>query len=308
VPVSAVSDALLRMPGKGGDTGLPKNLLRTVRIPVSSLKGIDLRDVRAIELRTDKVATGTVFVSDLSFSTPSLGKSAPSKLPQVSASSVGKVQEGDTGVKNLDFWVTLSRPSPRPVSVYAETGGDLGTSVGAVAKHLVFRPGQLKQKITVPVTGNTRDSYDLVFSLVLSVPQDALLGQSFGNAEVIDDDPTPTLTLAGATAAENAGTLRFPVTLSAPSDKYIWLGGELKDGTAKIRTDYTTPDDDGTGDPDGHVFGQIEPGTTTATVDAKLLDDKLKEPAETLTFNLLEVDAVNAKLPATVAGTITDND
>ena len=34
VPVSAVSDALVRMPGNN-DIGLPKNLLRTVRIPVS---------------------------------------------------------------------------------------------------------------------------------------------------------------------------------------------------------------------------------------------------------------------------------
>lgn len=308
VPVSAVSDALLRMPGKVGDTGLPKNLLRTVRIPVSSLKGIDLRDVRAIELRTDKVASGTVFVSDLSFSTPSLGKSAPSKLPQVSASTVGKVQEGDKGVKNLDFWVTLSRPSPRPVSVYAETGGDLGTSVGSVVKHLVFRPGQTKQKITVPVTGNTRDSYDLTFSLVLSVPQDALLGQSFGNAEVIDDDPTPTLTVSGATALENAGTLKFPLKLSAPSDKYIWLGGELKDGTARIRSDYTTPEDDGTGEPDGHVYGQIEPGTTASTVDVKLIDDKLKEPTETFTLAVTQAEEVDFKLPATFQATITDND
>ena len=34
-------------------------------------------------------------------------------LPKLSASSV-KVQEGDTGTKNVDFFVTLSRPSIRP--------------------------------------------------------------------------------------------------------------------------------------------------------------------------------------------------
>ncbi|MFI5712397.1 Calx-beta domain-containing protein [Kribbella sp. NPDC051620] len=307
VPVSAVSDALLRMPG-AHDSGLPKNLLRTVRIPTSSLKGIDLRDVRAIELATDKVATGSVFVSDLAFATPGLGLSAPSKLPQVSASDAGKVAEGNSGVKNVDFWVTLSRPSIRPISVYAEANSD-SPSVTSIAKHLVFKPGQTKQKVTVAVAGNTRDSYDSPFGLVLSVPHDALLGHSIGNAEVIDDDPTPTLTIGSPTAAENAGTIKFPLKLSAPSDKYVWLGGDLKDGTAVIRKDFTTLEDDGTQNPpDTSVYGQIEPGKTTADIEVKLIDDKVKEPAETFSVNLTSVEGVDYKVPALIKATITDND
>ncbi len=309
VPVSAVSDALLRMPGKPDDnSGLPKNLLRTVRIPVSSLKGVDLRDVRAIELRTDKAASGSVFVSDLAFSTPSLGKSAPSRLPQLSASDVGKISEGDQGTKNVDFWVTLSRPSPRPVSVYAESGGDLGTSVGSVIKHLVFRPGQTRQKVTVPITGNTRDSYDHVFSLVLSAPREALLGQSFGNGEVIDDDATPTLTVGAPTALENAGSLTFALKLSAPSDKFVRVSGALKDGTAKLRTDYTKIEDNGTGEVDPYIEAQIEPGQATADIEVKLIDDSVKEPTETFTAELTEAEEVDFAVPATSTGTITDDD
>lgn len=308
VPVSAVSDALLRMPG-APDLGLPKNLLRTVRIPTSSLKGINLRDVRAVELVTDKVASGSVFVSDLAFSTPGLGKSAPSRLVRVSASNVGKVQEGDKGTKNLDFWVTLSRPSPRPVTVYAESTGDLGATIGQVAKRLVFKPGQVRQKVTVPVLANTRDSYDLAFSLVLSVPHEALLGQSFGNAEVIDDDPTPTLTIGSPKAAENAGTLKFPLKLSAPSDKHVWVGGELKDGTAVIRKDFTMPADDGTTNPpDRFAYGDLEPGRTAGEMEVKLLDDKVKEPTETFTYTVTEAGGTDYPLPTTITATITDND
>jgi hypothetical protein len=307
VPVSAVSDALLRMPG-AHDSGLPKNLLRTVRIPTRSLKGIDLRDVRAIELATDKVATGSVFVSDLAFATAGLGLSAPSKLPQVSASNLGKIPEGDSGTKNVDFWVTLSRPSIRPISVYAESNSE-SASVGSIAKHLVFKPGQTKQKLTVSVAGNTRDSYDTAFGLVLSAPHDALLGQSIGNAEVIDDDPTPTLTIGAATAAENAGTIKFPLKLSAPSDKYVWLGGDLLDGTAVIRKDYTTLEDDGTQNPpDTSVYGQLEPGQTSANIEVKLIDDKVKEPTETFSVNLTTAEGVDYKVPAVLKGTITDND
>ena len=103
--------------------------------------------------------------------------------------------------KTVDFWVTLSRPSPRPVSVYAETNGDLGSSVGEVAEHLVFKPGQTRKKVPVTITGNTRDSDDAEFSLVLSAPTEGLLAQSFGDGAVVDDDPTPTMTVGPGTAA-----------------------------------------------------------------------------------------------------------
>ena len=110
------------------------------------------------------------------------------------------MKEGDKGTKSMDFWVTLSRPSIRPVSVYVETSGDLGTAVGDVARQLVFKPGQVRQKVSVPVAGNTRDSYDLPFNLVLSAPREGLLNQSFGHGLVIDDDATPTLTVGNGAA------------------------------------------------------------------------------------------------------------
>ncbi len=249
VPVSAVSDALVRMPGRN-DSGLPKNLLRTVRIPVASFKGVNLRDVRAVELRTDRVARGSAYVSDLAFSSPGVGFSAPARLlPRLSASSV-TAKEGNAGTTSMDFWVRLSRPSIRPVSVYVETSGELGDAVGDVARQLVFKPGQVRLRVSVPVVGNTRDSYDVSFSLVLSAPREGLLDQSFGHGLVLDDDPTPTLTVGNAQTVEKAGMLRFPVKLSAPSDKFVSLSGVLKDGTAVIRKDYTSAYDDGSNPPD----------------------------------------------------------
>ncbi|WP_427889786.1 Calx-beta domain-containing protein [Kribbella sp. GL6] len=307
VPVSTVSDALVRMPGANGN-GLPKNLLRTVRIPLTSLKGVDLSDVRSVELRTDRVATGSAYVSDLSFSSPGLGLSAPAVLlPKLSASNV-TVKEGDKGTHTMDFWVRLSRPSIRPVTVYAETNGELGESVGEVARRLVFKPGQVRQKVTVPVTGNTRDSYDLPFSLVLSAPHEALLNESFGHGLVLDDDPTPKLTLGNLKTVEKAGVVNFPVKLSAPSDKYITFSGVLKDGTAVIRKDYASVNDDGTGPVSRAVDGYVEPGTTTGELQVKILDDKVKEPTETFSVVIDTVDGAVLKVPTTLTGTITDND
>lgn len=307
VPVSAVSDALVRMPGSN-EIGLPKNLLRTVRIPVGTLKGVDLRDVRTVELRTDRVATGSAYVSDLAFSTPGLGLSAPAVLlPKLSASNV-TVKEGDKGTHTVDFWVRMSRPSIRPVSVYVETNGDLGESIGEVSRHLVFKPGQVRQKVTVPITGNTRDSYDLPFSLVLSAPHDALLDESFGHGLVLDDDPTPTLTLGNVKTVEKAAVVDLDAKLSAPSDKYVSFSGVLKDGTAVIRKDYVGVNDDGTGPADRSIDGYIEPGRTTGQFQVKILDDKVKEPSETFSVVITQLDGANLKLPATATVTIADND
>ncbi|MFI5731895.1 Calx-beta domain-containing protein [Kribbella sp. NPDC051587] len=306
VPVSKVSDALMRLPGPK-ENGLPKNLLRTVRIPLSSLKGLDLRDVRSVELRTDQVAKGTVYLSDLSFSSPGVGVSAPAtKLPKVSASDV-KITEGNTGTKTVDFYVRLNRAATRPVTVYAETSGDLGTTVGDVVRTLVFKPGQVKQKISVPVKSNTRDSYDLQFNLTLSVPHEALLDKSFGLGQVIDDDPTPTLTVGNLTTAEKNGDAAFPLKLSAPSDKYVSIRGTLKDGTAVFKQDYVSVNEEW--DPGSRVVdGAVEPGQLAGEALVTIVDDKVKEPTETFSAVLDQVDGGEIKLPVTVTATITDND
>jgi hypothetical protein len=234
--------------------------------------------------------------------------SAPARLlPQLSASSV-TVKEGDKGTTSMDFWVTMSRPSIRLVSVYVETNGDLGTAVGDVTRQLVFKPGQVRQKVSVPVVANTRDSYDLPFSLVLSVPREGLLNQSFGHGLVIDDDATPTLTVGGARASEKAGVVQFPVKLSAPSDKVVNIFGELKDGTAVIRKDFMGEYDDGSNPADRSLDGYVEPGRTTGDVPVRLVNDKVREPTETFTVDIQEVDGAELKLPLTVKATITDDD
>ncbi|NOL43312.1 hypothetical protein HPO96_23995 [Kribbella sandramycini] len=306
VPVSTVSDALTRLPGSNAE-GLPKNLLRTVRIPLSSLKGVNLRDVRAVELRTDRVAQGSVYVSDLTFSSPGVGVSAPAvTLPKVSASNAGEFKEGDTGTQSADFVVTLNRPSARPITVYAESNLPWDTSaVGAVAKKLVFKPGQVRQEVSVPIIGNTRDAADVAqFSLALSAPQEALLDQSFGLGSVIDDDATPTLTIGNVTVGEQDGDVAFPMTLSAPSDRMVWVNGALKDGTAVLGQDYSSlwPP------PDALVDGYIWQGETSGQVSARVLDDTVKEPAETFTAVLDTGEGGDVKLPLTVTATITDND
>jgi hypothetical protein len=98
----------------------------------------------------------------------------------------------------------MSRPSALRVTVYAETTSDFGSGdvIGQVHRSLVFAPVRSRIKVTVPVKANTRDGYDLQFALVLSVPHQGIVGDSLGDGLVLDDDPTPTLTIGDAVAVE----------------------------------------------------------------------------------------------------------
>ena len=102
--------------------------------------------------------------------------------------------------------------------------------------------------------------------------------------------------------------MKFQVLLSAPSDKYVTFSGVLKDGTAVIRKDFTSVNDDGTGPADRAIDGFVEPGKTTGELTVKILDDTLKEPAETFTAVIQTVDGATLKVPLTVVATIPAND
>jgi hypothetical protein len=100
----------------------------------------------------------------------------------------------------------------------------------------------------------------------------------------------------------------FGVKLSAPSDRYVSVSGELRDGTAVLRKDYTGPDDDGSTEPERRISGWVEPGKTVGEFQVKILDDDVKEPAETFTVAVDEADGADVPLPVTLTATIADDD
>lgn len=306
VAVSAVSDALAPLPGHE-EWILPKTMLRTVRIPLAVLRGLNLRDVRTVELRTDRTASGAVFLSDLAFGRPSVGHSGPSRLPRLSVPVDVRMAEGNTGTRTADFTVVMSRPSRQPVSVHAELFGELGPAITPVSRRVVFAPGQTRATVSVPVRGNTRDDEDNRFSLVLSVPRNALVADSFATGTILDDDPEPRISVGPAVADERARVLRFPMRLSAPSNRDTGVSGLLVDGTALAGRDYLSVYDDGEAEPERYADGALAPGETTGWIEVPVLDDTLPEPTETLTLDLTPVNAVLSG-PTTIPATIRDND
>lgn len=65
VAISAFSQALAYPPGRVG--AVPKAVLTSVRLPLSAFVGLDLSDIRSVELRFDRTERGTVLISDLAF-------------------------------------------------------------------------------------------------------------------------------------------------------------------------------------------------------------------------------------------------
>jgi hypothetical protein len=189
VAVSSVSDALHPLPGQPED-GQPKTMLRTVRIPMAMLRSLDVDDIRAVELRTDRIAQGAIFVSDLAFSRWSRGTTTLPALPSLSVSDTPTVREGDSGTRTADFVVTLSRPSRSRVTVHAETSGFFFDPeiVSPLAEELTFEPGQTRKTISVEIHGNTTPQSDQPFNVALTTPQNAALNDAWGTGLALDDD------------------------------------------------------------------------------------------------------------------------
>ena len=130
-----------------------------------------------------------------------------------------------------------------------------------------------------------------------------LSGNGLGKSQTITVSTShgTSLSIDDATAAEDAGTMTFTVTLSAESADAVTVDWATSDGTAVAPGDYTA-----------NASGSLtfQPGDTTKTLDVAIVDDDVDEDEEE-TFTITLSNAVKADLgdaTATATGTITDND
>src|SRR6056297_1807780 len=137
------------------------------------------------------------------------------------------VTEGDAGSVSVDFTVSLSAPSGRPVSVsYATVDATAteGEDYSGAAGTLDFAPGETSRTVSVEVLGDTLDEDDETLTLTLSNPVNADLDVATATGTILDDDPVPSLGIGDATVTEgDAGTaiLAFELTLDAASGRTI---------------------------------------------------------------------------------------
>ncbi|HBZ30750.1 MAG TPA: hypothetical protein DEO56_09180, partial [Nitrosomonas nitrosa] len=228
--------------------------------------------------------------------------------------------EGNTGVRAAEFTVRLTEPSADPISVnYTTSPGTAvsGTDYTPVSGTLTFLPGQTMAAVQVDVLGDTAVEASELFSLILSEPQNAVLGDGGsgreGIATILDDDAgsifEPVISIDNGQVIETNSTspssfrdIEFIVRLSAPSSSTVTVDFATSDGTAEVAdNDYLANT--------GTVT--FQPGQTLKTLLVTARGDTQVEIDESFTVTLNnpvnaslagDVDALNA------TGTIIDND
>ena len=115
-------------------------------------------------------------------------------LPTLSIASASTA-EGNSGVRDLTFTITLSAAQTTPVSVSWSTANGTalaGADYSPRSGQVVFAAGQTSRTVTVPVIGDTAVEPDETFRVQLSQPQNATLAAAFATGTITNDDVVPT--------------------------------------------------------------------------------------------------------------------
>ena len=102
-----------------------------------------------------------------------------------------RAEEGDSGVTDAGFTVTLSVAGDLAVSVsYATADGtaSAGTDYQTASGELQFAPGETEMTVSVPVLGDTLPEADETFTVTLSSPSNAELATTAATGTIVDDD------------------------------------------------------------------------------------------------------------------------
>jgi hypothetical protein len=194
------------------------------------------------------------------------------------------VTEGDSGTVDAVFTVTRKGNLGATVTVpYYTAGGDATSGQDYVAQTgtLTFGPGETSKTITIKVKGDLIDEYNQVFGVHFNDPTGAIATDRDGFCTILDNDPPPAVTITPKVSAKEGRTgtktLKFIVTLSAPSEKEVRVNFATANGTA------TTLDNDYVATSGTLVFA---PGQTSKTISVAVKGDKKKESTETFFVNL----------------------
>jgi hypothetical protein len=214
--------------------------------------------------------------------------------------------EGESGTTNAMFTVKLSRPSSSVVTVMASTSSDTatpGSDYTTTSSTVTFLPGELTHSFIVPVFGDRIFENNETFFVTLSNAMGGTLGDSGATGTILNDDPTPTITIKNATPVVEGdnGTRSavFTVELSNPSSKVVSVTLATADHTANAGSDYV-----------GGTTLTFNPGgPTSQTFSVLIKGDVLNENDEDFFVNL--TNPINGDIDlahGTGIGTITDDD
>jgi large repetitive protein len=268
---------------------------QTVTVPVVGDNTDEANETFVINLSgatnatiADTQATGTINDNDAA--------------PSITVSN-GSATEGNTSSTTANFTVTLSAASGQTVSVNLATangtatdGADYTGGSGA----LTFTPGQTSITIPVTILPDVLDEADETLFINASSPVNATIADNQGIITIVDNDPTPTLSINSVSVTEpdsGSTNLVFTVTLSAAAGRTVTVNYGTANGSASQPSDYSARSGTLT----------FNAGVTTLTIVVPVNGDTTREGNETFTVNLS--GASNATINVgTGTGTILNDD
>ena len=191
VRVSRFSSALRPLPALadpwGEGAAVAKTWLRTVRLPLDAFPGVDVGDLATVTFTPTERSTD-VYLSDVALDSPASGTGTVPALPAVSIGDA-EVYEDD-GTQQVRMPLVLSRRSTVPVTVEVDTAAAaLDGRITPTWTHVTIPAGRLTGSVVVPVIGNdVVNDAQARFTVTLSVPRHAVVGDGFGTLSVYDDD------------------------------------------------------------------------------------------------------------------------
>ena len=199
------------------------------------------------------------------------------------------------------FTVNLDKTWSDDVTLTWDTSDGSATDgadyTGQSGQTLTVTAGQQSVTFNVQTTGDSLDEDDETFTVTLSSPTNATLGDGAGEATITDDDAAPALSIDDVTVTEG-DVARFTVELDAVSGKDVTVNWATSDGTATAGNDYSARSSQSL---------TIAAGQQSATLAVQTADDSDDENDETFTVTLS--NPTDATLgDNTGEATIEDND
>ena len=203
----------------------------------------------------------------------------------------------------LSFAVTLSRAASSTVTVSYRTSNGTARSSSdytSASGTLSFAAGETSKTISVRTTDDTLYESSETFTVRLSSASGATISDDSATGTVNDNDASPRLSIADASATEGQ-TLSFAVTLSRAATSTVAVNYRTHNGTA---TGSGVPASDYI-----HASGTLtfRVGETSKTISVRSTEDTREEPNETFTVRLSRASGVIIS-DASATGTINDND
>jgi hypothetical protein len=199
------------------------------------------------------------------------------------------------------FPVTLSAPSAQVVTVsYATADGTAmaGPDYFAASGTITFPPGSTTAEARVTVVQDGTDEPDETFTLTLSNPSGATIGDGSAVGTILDTDPMPTLAAGDCSSFEGGGlsTCQFSVLLLGQTTQPVTVQYSTANGTAQAPTDYLP------------ATGTITfpPGVTALPLDVTIQGDSVNELDET--YFIVLFSAVNAIIGEAMGDGLIMND